>query len=205
MFPEGRNIKLAATASGDARSINVGWSPMVTGAITSYDGGKVMCGFGRKTSTVYIPWVTKMWGSVGANNCGANASITGYVQMQMVLNANLTTANCVLTADASVQWAFTTLSNSGNGLNTAVTNNNTSMVYLDVAEDWKIGGASAGDGVDPYYFAVGGGTGTNTVAWGLLAWEMIGSIVDLDGNTAGTAVTEPQHKIPIMYGVAAGV
>jgi len=159
MFPEGRNIQLAVTASGADRSINVGWSPMVTGAITTYDGGKMMCGFGRKTSTVYIPWVTKMWGTVGAKNCGANASITGYVQMHMIINSELTTANCVLTADANVQWAYTALS--ATGLNTAAASDNTSIVYLDVAEDWKIGGASAGDGVDPYYFAVGGGTGAN--------------------------------------------
>jgi hypothetical protein len=62
-----------------------------------------------------------------------------------------------LTADANVQWAYTALS--ATGLNTAAASDNTSIVYLDVAEDWKIGGSTAGDGVDPYYFAVGGGTG----------------------------------------------
>ena len=84
---------------------------MVTGALTTYDGGKAMCGFGRKTSTMYVPWATKMWGTAsgGTKKCAANAHITGYVQMHFILNSELVEANCTLTADAKVQWAYTCL------------------------------------------------------------------------------------------------
>lgn len=78
---------------------------MVTGVITTYDGGKAMAGFGRKTSTLYVPWMTKMWGTSKSSSgkaCAANASITGYVQMHFILNSELVDTNCVLTADANV-------------------------------------------------------------------------------------------------------
>lgn len=78
---------------------------MVTGVITTYDGGKAMCGFGRKTSTLYIPWMTKMWGTSATSTgkkCASNASITGYVQMHFIKNSELVEANCTLTADANV-------------------------------------------------------------------------------------------------------
>jgi len=43
--------------------MNVGWDPMVTSIITSYDGGKVMAGFGKVTGIMYASWVMKMWGT----------------------------------------------------------------------------------------------------------------------------------------------
>ena len=75
MFPETQNLNFSAS------NMNVGWDPMVTSVISSYDGGKVMAGFGKVTGIMYKPWVFKMWGNVGTKKCGLNKAITGYVQM----------------------------------------------------------------------------------------------------------------------------
>jgi len=61
--------------------MNVGWDPMVTSIITSYDGGKVMAGFGKVTGIMYTSWVMKMWGTAGTKPCAANSKLTGYVNM----------------------------------------------------------------------------------------------------------------------------
>lgn len=66
---------------------------MVTGLVTTYDGGKAMGGFGMKTATLYVPWMTKMWGVVSGSSgtaCAANATITGYVRMHFIKNGELT-------------------------------------------------------------------------------------------------------------------
>jgi len=71
-----------------------------------------------------------------------------------------------LSANAKVQWAWTNLATSG--LSATV---NSSYVLFSVAEEWKTGeatGNNAGD--DPVYIAIGGGTESNTVSWGLLSW-----------------------------------
>ena len=57
IFPETQNKLYTAS------NMNVGWDPMVTSIITSYDGGKVMAGFGKVTGIMYASWVMKMWGT----------------------------------------------------------------------------------------------------------------------------------------------
>jgi len=91
--------------------LQVGWDPMVMQNISSYDGGKVIFGFGRTAQYWYAGWIMKMWGTQGAggNPCADDAKITGYVFMYEDLNANLGgTANCTLSSNAKTQWAFST-------------------------------------------------------------------------------------------------
>lgn len=81
-------------------------------------------------------------------------------------------ADCNLTANAKVQWAWTNLADSATsaiGLSTTV---NASVIIFDVAEEYKtgMGGGVTTDGGDPIYIIVGGSTKANTKAWGLLAW-----------------------------------
>ena len=75
MLPETQNLSLTTS------NMNVGWDPMVTTVITTYDGGKAIGGFGKITGTLYKPWVFKMWGNIETIKCGLNKTITGYVQM----------------------------------------------------------------------------------------------------------------------------
>jgi hypothetical protein len=88
--------------------MNVGWDPVVTAAIATWDGGKALAGFGKTAATLYGGWVFKMWGTLGTKPCAANSAITGYVTMLPVLYSSLTPANCALSANAEVQWAWTT-------------------------------------------------------------------------------------------------
>ena len=98
-----------------------------------------MCGFGRKSATLYVPWATKMWGTAsgGTKKCAANAHITGYVQMHFILNSELVEANCTLTADAKVQWAYTELTATNSGMDATIGNANSSYVFMDMAEEYK--------------------------------------------------------------------
>ena len=105
MFPEAVN-ELSTTTK-----MNVGWSPCVTSAVTTFDGGKTMAGFGKVTGTVYKSWVMRMWGTRGTHTCGTAGqvvSITGYVQMTPTVSRTHTGSTaCTATANADVQWAFT--------------------------------------------------------------------------------------------------
>jgi len=74
---------------------------MVTSLITTYDGGKAIAGFSRKSSTLYSAWIVKMFGTVGTKACAsANTAITGYVNMLMIINNGLTPANCNASSNA---------------------------------------------------------------------------------------------------------
>jgi len=95
-FPETQNTSLTTT------NMNVGWDPMVTAVMTSYDGGKVMGGFGKLSGTLYGSWVMKMWGVIGTGPCAANAAISGYVTMKTSVSAATTNTDCALSADAKV-------------------------------------------------------------------------------------------------------
>jgi len=88
MLPETANGGLNAAST--ATPINIGWDPVVTEILSSYDGGKVIAGIGKLSGTVYASWVIKMWGNVGATKCGAASKITGYVTMVMGVSADLT-------------------------------------------------------------------------------------------------------------------
>lgn len=105
MFPETMNEKLATT------QLNVGWSPVVTAAITTWDGGKLMAGFGKVTGTVNKAWSYKLWGTNGTNNCGTAGnviSIVGYVKMiSSVAVSHTGTTACDATSNAYVQWGWT--------------------------------------------------------------------------------------------------
>ena len=57
-FVEAQNEKLAT-----AGYVKVGWDPMVTANIASYDGGKVLFGFGKVRLNLNAGWIIKMWGT----------------------------------------------------------------------------------------------------------------------------------------------
>jgi len=105
ILPETANMGLISN------TVNIGWDPVVTEIIANYDGGKTIAGIGKITGTIYASWVIKMWGSTGTGiNCGADSKIAGYVTMAVGLNSDLAlTANCSLTSNAKVQWAWTSL------------------------------------------------------------------------------------------------
>jgi len=58
---------------------------MPTGILTTFDGGKIVYGFGRNTGTLHFGWVMKLWGSnvlaAYTTDCGLASYITGYVTM----------------------------------------------------------------------------------------------------------------------------
>ena len=72
--------------------VGVGWDPMVMAVISTYDGGKVLVGFGKTGAHLHAGWVAKMWGTKGsatAKKCADNAVITGYVTMATGTVTNL--------------------------------------------------------------------------------------------------------------------
>jgi hypothetical protein len=158
MFPEGANGGLAASSSA-TNAIGIGWDPVVVEVLANYDGGKTIAGFGKVTGTIYGSWVIKMWGSTGANNCGADSKITGYVTMVVGLNSELgnsPSANCSLTANAKVQWAWTNLAE--DRFNTAT--NSYSYVITSATEEYHLGATVVGGaaGADAYIIVAGGTT-----------------------------------------------
>jgi len=101
---------------------------MVTGIIAAYDGGKLICGYGKTAGAVVKAWLVKMWGVSAATSgmvCNAPTAslagaITGYVTMAIKSNADLasTPANCVLSKDAYTQFIYTEQPLTGNAANT---------------------------------------------------------------------------------------
>jgi len=50
--------------ANSATSVNTpGLNPMVTGLMTTYDGGKLMSGFGLFDNTTHFGWVIKLFGT----------------------------------------------------------------------------------------------------------------------------------------------
>lgn len=150
MFPEGAYTKQAA-----GTTMNVGWSPVVTGVLTLHDGGKAMCGFGKVSGTTLKAWLVKMWSGSGTYKCNSNAAttvnhITGYVTMKpIVLSATRTTSQaCNLTSNAYVDW-FTGTHTSG----TYAITDLTSEVFLALAEDMASGN---GTSANAYIVCAGG-------------------------------------------------
>ena len=160
MFPEGANGGLAVSTSA-TNAIGIGWDPVVVEVLANYDGGKTIAGFGKVTGTIYGSWVIKMWGNTGANNCGPDSKITGYVTMVVGLNSELGTspsANCSLTANAKVQWAWTNLAPD----KFATATNSYSYVITSATEEYFLGATVANGvaGADAYIIVSGGTTST---------------------------------------------
>jgi len=146
---------------------------MVTHSLSSYDGGKVLFGFGGLGGIMHAGWMVKMWGSKGTTNCGDNAKITGYVTMVVGTMANLNTAaggtagatQCTLTASARVQWALSSIQVS-NPLTESKHNNAASTVWLWGIEESLCGGnvnattCATSTNAEPNYYAFGGSTGS---------------------------------------------
>jgi len=173
MFPEAANGGLRP-ASGTT-AVNVGWEPMVVEVISNWDGGKTVVGFGKLTGTIYASWAIKMWGVKGTSPCANDAVITGYVTMALGLTADLasTTANCTLTTNAKVQWAWTSLPSTG--LTNAA--DKASWVATSATEEYVFGGASATEanvGFDAYIIVAGGTTSATAEAYGLNSWSSTG-------------------------------
>lgn len=135
---------------------------MVTQNISSYDGGKVLFGFGKVALNMNAGWIIKMWGTTAPSGtaCSDNAYITGYVTMVTGLNTELSAAaNCTLTSSAKVQWMFT--SQTANGMGGATATDYAArfnVVILNGCEEFVCGGDSATCTTltAPNYYAVGG-------------------------------------------------
>lgn len=137
---------------------------MVTQNIASFDGGKVLFGFGKVAYQMNAGWIIKMWGTLAPSGtaCADNAYVSGYVTMVTGLNTELSAAaNCTLTSDAKVQWMFT--SQSANGMGGTATTDYSSrfnVVILNGAEDSVCGkdnsGCATTVNTEPNYYGVGG-------------------------------------------------
>lgn len=131
--------------------MNVGWDPMVTQVLATYDGGKAILGFGKIGYHSYAGWLVKMWGTRGTTACADNQLITGYTQMAVGLGQITGTdaTDCGGTSP-KVMWMYSTQLAAGIGETTTFT-----YIFLDVDEDWKYGDAGS-DGTKPEYLVVGG-------------------------------------------------
>ena len=117
----------------------MGYDPEVMGVLATWDGGKVVYGFGRYTGTVYDAFVIKMFGASGTKNCGSNSKVTGYVSLTYSINSAVTLpAECL----TETQWTYGTLSDQ------------ISTIYLGAVEEYKVGNGT-GSGADPYYYVCG--------------------------------------------------
>lgn len=183
MFPEGANVNKAT-----GNNINVGWDPFVTTILSTYDGGKIIAGFGKVTGVMYKPWVIKMWGTSGTTPCSNDSKITGYVTMKVGLSEEQTTAtDCALTADAKVQWAWNGMATTG--LQSTAGTDRSSYIILTASEDTTTGGTASTDpGADPYIIIAGATTSFTNVMWGMNGWSTFGAFIDVDGLTAAASV-----------------
>lgn len=123
---------------------------MVMQNIASYDGGKVIFGFGKAAYFGNASWIIKMWGNLlsgGTTACADASHITGYVNMVEGTNGELSaSANCALTSDAKTQWAFTTQLSDGyttGYTSTSNTGNRYSITIINGAEESACGGSAA--------------------------------------------------------------
>lgn len=196
MLPELMNGGLnRATGTGTTLPVNIGWNPVVTEILSTYDGGKVIAGIGKLTGTIYAGWVVKMWGTAGANPCSTASKITGYVTMALGLKLDLgaVPTNCALTANAKVMWAWTNAVPT-----TALTKAlQYSYVITGASEAWIIGAASTA-GVAPLIIVAGGWTNNQATelqaaglaSFGMGTWAFNIDYVTEDGEKYAT--TTPQ-------------
>ena len=171
-FPE---IDWMATWSEAAQqtthSQSIGLNPVVTGIRTTYDGGKVMGGFGMFSGTVTSAWMMKAFGNYKCNaGTAAIAQPTGYVTFAVSGGTSV-----LLCASKSV-WLWT----QANSVSS-------SSMITDIAEEWKSGTiiATAAAGDSPMYYAVGGINAHSS--FGLGVWNFMVWMVDENGAamTAG--------------------
>jgi len=192
MLPELMNGGLnLASGTGTSMPVNIGWDPIVTEILSTYDGGKVIAGIGKLTGTIYAGWVVKMWGTVGAKPCATASKITGYVTMALGLSAdNAATTDCALTANAKVMWAWTNLATASTALSKV---NQHSYVITAASEHWIIGSGGT-NGSAPMIVVVGGwtanqsaGLATTTLvsSFGMGTWQFHTDYITMDGVTSG--------------------
>jgi len=83
-------------------SSTMGLSPQVMGLRTTYDGGKILAGFGYFTGTATAGWAMKVLGA-GECNSGTAAVIapTGYVSFAVRGGTSITTCT------SASSWLFT--------------------------------------------------------------------------------------------------
>lgn len=170
---------------------------MVTHTLTTFDGGKLMVGFGSVGGIIKAGWMIKMWGTNGDRNCaaaGTAVTITGYVTMVPGTSVDLiaaagTSSDCNLTTNAKTQWTYSSFHNTL-GLEYVVSTveyeGTNSIVYLHAAEDIYCGntGATCDTATfdDPLYIAGGGATGfTKWGGFGLGAYTIYFAVVDREG------------------------
>ena len=83
-------------------STSIGLNPQVMGIRTTYDGGKVMAGYGMFTGTATVGWVMKAFGNAKCNaDVAAVTAPTGYVTF--AVNGGSSSTLCA----SKSTWIFT--------------------------------------------------------------------------------------------------
>lgn len=97
------------------------------------------------------------------------------------MNGTLTAADCILSSNAKVQWAWTTVPTTG--LITSTTTYHSDIPFgLTEEVSWGMAGTLTALGADPIYIVAGSATLPNTASWGLLAWSFWVAHIDIDGK-----------------------
>jgi len=103
-FPEVDWTTFVAEAVGSATAAtSLGLNPMVRSLETTYDGGKVMSGYGWFTGTAVTGWMMKLYGTLA---CGGGAVVSvasGYNTFTVGTSASAT--DCLL----KTHWVWSAL------------------------------------------------------------------------------------------------
>lgn len=101
-------------------------NPMVTGMRITYDGGKVISGYGMFTGTSAAAWVMQSFGKIGCATTTGPTIPSGYATMATNGGSSIT----LCATKASWIWSPSTLATLAASSSTMVT---------DVAESWPTG------------------------------------------------------------------
>jgi len=157
----------------------LGLNPMVRSLETTYDGGKMMSGYGWFSGTVTTGWLVKLFGTFACGGTDAVSVPTGYNTIALGLAS--TAATCLTTT----HWIWSSLN-----LETANYWDRSTLV-VTAAEAWKNGTLkkTAAAGEDPMNVAAGGISARAT--FGLGVWNMMVWTTDYLGisNTTGAGGT----------------
>lgn len=165
---------------GVTTTVGLGLNPMVLGMRTTYDGGKVVGGYGMLTGTVTNAWVMKVWGSYSCTGTATVLKATGY--SAMTINATNTTQLTMANCNLSASWIWTAKSNNTVAFATA-----TSTMVVDVAEAWASGTqtvTNTASGTQSIFYAVGGINQNQSYGlgvWNMMVWGMDKTGTDMTG------------------------
>ena len=159
-------------------SVNtIGLAPAVTGLITTYDGGKLMCGYSGFDGATTFGWVFKLWGEKGtATNCGSSSTATGVRPAgHVVFTTAVFNVAATSTCTTKTQWTWVEPGSS-------VADMAFGSVYLAVAEDYVKGVADivATPTAAPYYYVGGGISALASYGLGMYSQFLFG--LEFDGT-----------------------